>query len=908
MGRVTDPSGAIISGVKVEATNVETNVTFSGETNMEGRYFIPDLPPGTYRVIVRKFAFQTVVKPGVELKVQDVVSLNFSMEVGSMTQSVTVEAGAPLIQAGPQRGGNFVSSEVRALPLVALNPISLARTLPGVVELPGTINLGGPLDSTFSVNGQRQRGNNFLLDSTENNDFAFGGIAQPFNIADAVEEVSVQTGNFGVEFGRATGGVLNVVTKSGTNSFHGTLLWRYQSQRFNSISNVDKLDQTPQSVFSRNVYGFTLGGPARKDKTFFFVGFQQDAHHSTRNFKFVIPTEAAVASLRRLFPSNQRLDLYLNLLGDLRGSASPIELQLGEDPETGVNRGVVHFASAALALPASNGGPQWLARLDHNLSEEHRLAFRYVFDYRANSPFQVYFPGFVTDQAERNRNFVFTDHYIFSPTWTNEFRFSYGRLVDEPERISLQSVQEASTLPRITLGSPGGSAPVSSPGVPSNFIQPRRANNFLLQETQTKLSGRHTFRYGVEVLSQLAFQTPNALRQGMLEYNYATGYSAFANFLDDFSGPSGRTRKDFGATVFHPSQFRHSYFFQDTWLPTPSLSLTLGLRYENFGQPANALPYPAFSGFDPEKFHVPNRVNTDNNNFGPAFGLAWSPSFGSGLLRSLFGENKTVWRGGFQISYDAFVTGIISVGLAASSPNSISVNLSAPSEGRGWPGFYARLPENPGKASPSDGQRGAIEKDLRTPYTERWSFGFQRELSNRLVLDGSYVGSQSHKLTTWSDLNRRGLDGQRLHPDFGPRDIRTSQGNSSYHAMQWRVDRRFARGFQVTTSYTWSRNIDSTSDGTSTVSNQSSLGNFPSVPVADGGLKLDRGPSDFDRTHRLTVLYLWDVPGPARGFLEACPRRLVGCRHRVVSIGRPVYRHKRHGRRPQQRRLNQRSS
>src|SRR5262249_23989424 len=187
---------------------------------------------------------------------------------GSMTQSVTVEAGAPLIQAGPQRGGNFVPSEVRALPLVALNPISLARTLPGVVELPGTINQGGPLDSTFSVNGQRQRGNNFLLDSTENNDFAAGGVAQPFNIADAVEEVSVQTGNFGVEFGRATGGVFNVVTKSGTNNFQGTLLWRYQSQRFNSISNVDKQSGTPKSVFSHNIYGFTVGGPVRSNKMF----------------------------------------------------------------------------------------------------------------------------------------------------------------------------------------------------------------------------------------------------------------------------------------------------------------------------------------------------------------------------------------------------------------------------------------------------------------------------------------------------------------------------------------------------------------------------------------------------------------------------------------------------------------
>src|SRR5689334_13098956 len=203
-GRVTDTSGGIIAGVKVEATNVETNVVFPSETNAEGLYNIPNLPPGTYRIIVQKFAFQSIVKPDVELHVQDVIALNFSMEVGSVVQSVTAEGGAPLIQPTPARGGAFLPSEVRNLPLLALNPISLARTLPGALELPGTFLNGKGPESSFSVNGQRFRGNNYLLDSTENNEMVRTGIAQPFNMADAVEEVSVQTGNFGVEFGRAS--------------------------------------------------------------------------------------------------------------------------------------------------------------------------------------------------------------------------------------------------------------------------------------------------------------------------------------------------------------------------------------------------------------------------------------------------------------------------------------------------------------------------------------------------------------------------------------------------------------------------------------------------------------------------------------------------------------------------------
>src|SRR5262245_26709913 len=391
-GRVTDTSGAVIAGVKVEATNIETNVTFPGMTNEEGLYNIPNLPPGTYRVVVQKFAFRTIVKPDVELHVQDVIALNFSMELGSITQSVTVEAGAPLIQAGPQRGGTFSARDVRDLPLAAMSPLSLARTLPGTIEpagsslYPGIDMYEDQAVTLFSVNGQRPRANNYLLDSTENNDIMFSGLSQRFNIADAVEEVSVQTGNFGVEFGRAGGGVLNVVTKSGTNNFHGTLLWRYQSELFNSVSNFDKLNQIPKSVFSRNIYGFTMGGPIRTNKTFFFGAFQQDTRRSTQNFSLVLPTQAAVTTLRSLFPLNPRLDFYLRTLGDIRGSANPIALQLGVDPISGIDRGMVQFASAPLAFPTRNDGPQWLARVDHSRSEEHRLAFRYAYEAHTNLP------------------------------------------------------------------------------------------------------------------------------------------------------------------------------------------------------------------------------------------------------------------------------------------------------------------------------------------------------------------------------------------------------------------------------------------------------------------------------------------------------------------------------------------
>ncbi|MGH9662253.1 MAG: TonB-dependent receptor domain-containing protein, partial [Bryobacteraceae bacterium] len=606
------------------------------------------------------------------------------------------------------------------------------------------------------------------------------------------------------------------------------------------------------------VPGFTVGGPVRRDRTFFFAGFQQDTRRSTQNFPLTLPTAAAAERLRSLFASNPRLDLYLGPLGNLRGTAAPFSLALGADPQTGVNRGSVEFARAARGLPATEEGPQWLVRIDHQLSAVHRLSWRYIRDSRIDTPSSSNFPGFVSESAERNQNFLFTSSYTFGPSFTNEFRFSYGRLDVDQVRISPGSVPEARTLPVFTITN------VSAPG--SGSEQFRHAHNLLFQETQTKLSGRHIFRYGAELLRQTATQLPNAIIRGQIPYTNAplAGYSAFANFLDDYSGPSARMQRHIGATVFHPNQFRQTYFLQDTWKATPALTLTLGLRYENFGQFANALRYPAFAGFSPESFLEPNKVNRDNNNFGPAFGFAWSPSIRPGWLGRLLGDRLTVWRGGYQISYQALYTQMLSLNLATTTPNALFVENIGAATGRGDSNWSARLPAaTPRPPTIADAQEGVIEKDLRSPYTERWSFGFQRQLPGYALLDVSYVGAAAHKLTTNTDFNP-GPDGMRLYPAFGIRRVRTSQGNSAYHSLQTRLDRRFARGFQLAASYTWSKSLDSTSEGIGQTNTQFNSPNLTSVPVAQGGLKLDRGVSDFHRGQRLTLLYLWQVPGPSK--------------------------------------------
>jgi hypothetical protein len=870
-GTVLDPSGAVIGGAHVTLTGVETGIQLSTDSNEAGVYRFDAVDLGVYHLTVTQPGFATYVGTEINVEANRTTTIDPRLELGAAEARIEVstESSEILTRDSPLRGGNFQAGEVRELPLTSLNPLSLARTLPGATEASGSFVWGGTTAGAingggFSINGQRPRGNNYMLDGTENNEVEFSGEEQVFTIADAVEEVSVQTGNFGVEFGRAGGGVFNVVTKSGTNNLHGTLLWRYQSQRFDSISNLNRLTGIPRSVFSNNVFGFTAGGPVRKNKTFFFAAFQQNDLHSTANFPMQVPTADAVARLRSLFPNNPRLDLYLGPLGAVRGTGAPFNLALGLDPQTGTDRGSAQFATAAYVLPSRNDGPQWLARIDHYQSEKQRLSWRYSYDSQLILPRAVSFPGFVQETGYSHHNLLFADSYALSPTYTNEFRFSYGRPDVSAFKTWPGSSPLALTLPNIQI------ANVSAPGLVSQNTQFHYGHNFLFQETQTKLSGRHAFRYGVEFLRQLVTEQRGANDVGSISFTNAGGYSAFANFLDDYSGPSAGINRVFGAKLLHPDQLRQAYFFQDNWKVTPSLALTLGLRYENFSQLANALPYPAFTGFDPAELLTRKLVDQDNKDFGPAFGLAWSPSTRSGPLGKLFGDGKTVWRGGYQISYDAPFTQLIFLGPATTIPNAIATSgPNVPNTGRGLADWFEQLPTVAQAPRTADNRIG-IDPTFRNPYTERWSFGFQRELPQSTVLDLSYIGSESHRLTTKAEWNPRLPTGVlRLYPAFGSADIRTSEGNSSYHALQAHLDRRFVHGLQLATSYTWSKFIDSTSDGVGSMGlQQPDKANRTSVPVMQGGLKLDRGLSDFDRPQRLTISYLWTVPGLRSGWLR----------------------------------------
>lgn len=900
-GVVTDPQGEVVSGAEVALVNPATNQTRTTTTNDNGFFRFDAVDLGTYKVIVRGQGFKTTEVDEIQAQANRTLDINVQMSVGGVQETVNVSAGAGevLQTSEPVRGGNFVSQQVTSLPSAGLNPYDLGRLLPGVATATGSGATFGNA-SQFSVNGQRPRGNNYLIDGTENNDISVTGPANQINNEDAVAEVSVQTGLFSAEFGRAGGGVFNIVTKSGTNDYHGTAKWLILSQVFNSLTSTEKAisritrdgaNNTPKfSVFTENIFGGTIGGPlplprfgeggpsilGGKDKNFFFFGLQWDRFRSTDLRQPRVPTEAGVQTLRNLFPAgtNPRVDLYLATIGNIRGvpTQSPANVALGPGPNGAgviVNRGSMETALANVPLPSISNDFQYVIRTDHNINEDHKLAIRYTDDDSLSNlqSFAVH-PDFTIDFTGVSRNLLFSHTWIVNSSITNELRVSPYGLIDFQFPYASNVSNLARTLSNISFA---GSSSLSTIGLATNLPQFRTAKNFLVQNTMTKVWGSHTIRFGAEFLKQTAKQRPPFNERGSFAFQTGTvanplgggnvTYTGFANFIDNFSGSSGSANINFGTPFYEPNLFRQSYFVQDAWKVRSNLTLTLGTRYENFGQPANeAFRFPAFAGFDPALFLVPNKVKSDNNNFGPIFGFSYSPQWESGPIAWLLPRDRSVIRGGYQVSYDTFFNNLLS-NIAADSPNNTSTTTNASSTGRGNANFFPNaIPTTPRAPNALDSQTAVFNPNIRNPYTQRWSLGFQRELPWNFVMDASYVGSAGRKLFVSEDLNpivTPGPPAVRRFPLLGPRRYRSSGANSDYHSAQLRVDRRFADGFQINTSYTWSKTIDQISEVFATDSTGTSLA---SLPTYQGGLRLDRAVSDYHRGHRLTFAYVWELP------------------------------------------------
>ena len=908
-GTVTDPNGAVISGAEITLTSAATKLNRTTTTNTEGFYRFEAVDPGTYSLKVNATGFGEVVSTGIVVQANQTSDVPTQMAPAGQVETVNVaaDAGQLLQVEAPVRGGNIDKVRITELPIANRNPVSLALTLPGV-----STNRFGFGVGTFSVNGSRGRSNNFLIDGTENNDISVAGQGFQITNPDAVQEVSVQTSNYDAEFGRAGGAVVNTITKSGSDDFHGSVSYLLDSTHDDAITNTQSLSAAirqrghpPRGT--EQYYAGTLGGPLLfphfgegapmwtydgKQRTFFFVAWQEQFRSSSAQATRTVLSQTGRNQLRNLFPvgANPRVDLLMDVTRQVIGESNLQNIDIGARPGCPAPCNI-QFGSGALFVPQTYRERQAQLRIDHKIGENDQFSARYLFDDQKD-PLGggITFPGFSTANNNTYQNLLLTETHIFSPSWTNEARLAYNRiLIDFPlnpdDPLGL-------VLPRFDIST------LSQFGVATNLPQGRVANNYVIQDTLTHIRGNHTFRFGLDLLEQRSRQFAPIVERGLLTYRSGGGFTALGNYIDNFAGSGGGTQRDFGSPRYYPFLFRQAYFVQDRWHVNDSTTLTLGLRYENFGNAINTLQTAAFTGLfnvDPVTFagpySQPNEVENDNNNFAPTFGLAYSPSFESGLLGRIFGNRQMVLRMGYQLGYDSFFNNIAS-NAATSSPNVVAtavpsvINAGAP---RGLTNVTGALPLTPRPLSPLDSQT-LVVRNLVNPYYQRWSFGFQRELPGNMVVDASYVGSKGTKLYLNEDLNPSvpavatpfnpgiqritpagftgsttctpGTAGCLISGRFdnlqGSRIIRTNGGSSIYHSAQLLVTRRFTNGFSLSSAYTWSRLIDNASEVfTVADTNLPQQSSFPSI---FGGQEPERGVSFFDRTHRFSLTYVYELP------------------------------------------------
>lgn len=870
VGTVADPNGAAVAAATVKITNTATGVTRETTTQEDGSYRFDAVDPGTYRLDVSATGFKTATREVVVLAAQT-AEASVPLEVGNPTETVTITSATP-VELQTQDGArvNTIGArQITEMPVQGLNPVNLVFTLPGVSD-PGPLGSGFVQGTEFSVNGLRPRANNQLIDGLDNNDNSITGQFYQPVLRDGYNEVTVLQSDYSAEYGRAGGAVVNVITRSGTNEFHGSVYDVIIPSKLSALSPFEKagLGLTKKPVSIENDYGFSIGGPIVKNKLFFFGTIQWSPFRAGGvTSSPAVPTAEGFAQLRALFPAgtSANLDRYLATIGDLRGTTGIFSVPLSDDV-------LIPFGTATRTSSQPVDDTQYLFRVDWTPNTKDALSFRYLADDQlfSNQVPQfstLLFPGTEVDVPSLIQNAYINWTRTFTANTTNEFRFGYGRF---NVLFNYRNPDLLTAPPQFLFG--GSASDVTGIGPDPTFPQGRIFNNYQFQDTVSHTMGDHTIRAGFDIMVQRAKQFIPINTRGTLVFTDAVEVTqdeegnemvnviapAFRNFIENFSGNQGVFgQKVFGQNVDHPDVINQAYFINDNWRVRPNLTLNLGLRYENYGVAQNTAPFPAFCGFD-VPFPTRCEVERDKNNFAPRFSFAYTPKFWT----RLFGEDVTVIRGGFAVNYDIYFNNILS-NTVATSPNAIGVTTFGEDAGnpRGFPNASNTLPTEPGPANPFATQSTVLQ-NLHNPKTYVWNFGIQRQLPWKMVADVAYVGSRGIHLFINEELNPRNIlapGAPRVHPNFGPIQPRTNGGDSNYHSLQTRLERGFTNRLLFRLAYTFSKAIDNvnsevfvTSGGSSRASDL--LGNL-------GGRRVDRSVATYDVPHVASFSFLYDIPG-----------------------------------------------
>jgi outer membrane receptor protein involved in Fe transport len=865
-GVVRDSSGAVIVDASVSATNVGTGDIRTTKTNSLGAYRLDAVPPGQYILHVEASGFEQFEAKNVTVQPSLLVSYDLVLKLGHVEQTVTVTESEVLLDKENGSLSSTISGEAMAkLPIFTLNPVEVLTTVPGVQVV---ANSGFSNGDNIQVSGARPRGNNFMIDGEEINDATIAGQAVQPNIPDMYSDIVVYTHNPPAEFGRASGGVVNMITKGGSNTFHGTGWELYSGSGLNSVDaqtrQITPKDRSNKARYDEHQYGFTAGGPIVRNKLFAFGAAQWSRYYGMEQASELdLPNASGVAVLQSLAAGSGTTATNAALLLQYLSNATYLTNFLDFGSITTVSLGAACPASdtacaAGLGVDLyrrpnvaeQNPDTQWTYRIDYTPTAKDTFTARYLHDRDSLTPDfftnGTSLPGFDTYQGGPSELGQGTWTHIFSPHFLNEFRVAETRL-----HFYFAPTAE-------TLANPAYADPtlefkdLSSLGFNQNFPQGRGQDMYQFQDTITWTHGRQSLRIGADIGRRLEKDLVSQNAKGTLDFvKGGTGVSAEGNFLLNQLGPSGTATKTYGPTRMDPHSWRSGVFAQDDIKISPDFTLNLGARYDYFTNPENVLTYP---GLDPNNPTAPinsvYKVATDAKNIAPRIGFAYTPHAGNRLS-----DGRTVVRGGFGIFYDSDFTNI-ALNEAQSSPNAVSGTLIQ-TTGNGLSNATSLIGSIPDVLS---GQSSVLSvvKNLTSPYSIEWNLGVERELPFQIGLSATYVGSRGVKLYANQQYNYFSFaTGERLDPSRSAINARGNFGDSDYNGLEVGVKRNFSRGLAITGAYVYSKALDDVSEVFTVDSNTTSYGS----DLTPGGKGHDWGNSTYDHRQYLAITYVWTPSG-----------------------------------------------
>jgi hypothetical protein len=855
-GSVSDSSGAVVPGATVTATSLGTGQSRTARAAEDGGYVIPELPAGEYEVAATATGFGKLVER-VVVSVGSDTRLDLEIKPGIEDEAVDVTPDEPVVNADRAVLSTVVTTrEIAQLPLNGRDFTKLVPLAPGATVEPSGVAGSEKGFGQFNINGNRDRSNNYTLDGTDNNDPFFNNSAlnqvgitgAPASLLpiDAIQEFNLQS-HFGAEYGRNSGSVVNVLTKSGTNQFHGTLFEYVRNDVFDA-RNFFNTEPNPQTAFRNNNFGGSLGGPVVEGRTFFFLAYEGQRERVGSTFNLQLPTIAQRDAARALALAN---------------GLTSIERVLDSFPST---------ATGALSYSVRNKNDldAFIAKVDHSFGDTRSLTGRYAF-----SQGEQIFPlgslgGFGSGsrlgqyaQVSPTRVQVVSLSFLSSPSpaTVNEIRVGFSRYRTafsssdadfDPASIGLDLGTGEGGLPEFDFAGIVENLGATAFSIPRGRV----SQTYQILDNLTWLNGKHLWKLGGEYRRASVNAFNDNLARGLFSFfSIGLAEDPVVDILASFYlghafvlANAGDTRR----TTFNNGA---SFFAQDDVRVTPNVTLNLGLRWEYFGPLGEERD--RLSNLNAQGELV--LVNTgglegawerDLNNFSPRVGVAWDVS----------GEGKTIVRAGYGLYYDYVPQNLLIANFTTSA--GIATNPIGPSPVFGL--RYVRRRFNGSEAGPAlvpaSGPPSIFVTDgkLITPYTQSWNLNLQRELASGVGAEVGYVGSKGTHLVRLYDRNQPDASGAVPDPRYGVVDVLSTGANGTYHALQARLRTRGWRGLSGLTSFTWSKSLDDASDGIDF--------NFASAafPQDSTNLRAEHGPSTFDTRVRFSSAFSYAAPGVER--------------------------------------------